>query len=92
MSDLQVKVNNLEIKLEKSLLSLEDKLQNYFINETDKEKYIEYLTQWKRFQAALSNSVKNGDFNQKVSNDKIKKLQLINEYCNILDKILINFN
>lgn len=92
MSDLQVKVNNLEIKLEKSLLSLEDKLQNYFINETDKEKYIEYLTQGKRFQAALSNSVKNGDFNQKVSNDKIKKLQLINEYCNILDKILINFN
>lgn len=92
MSDLQVKVNKLEIKLEKSLLSLEDKLQNYFINETDKEKYIEYLTQGKRFQAALSNSVKNGDFNQKVSNDKIKKLQLINEYCNILDKILINFN
>lgn len=92
MSDLQVKVNNLEIKLEKSLLSLEDKLQNYFINETDKEKYIEYLTQGKRFQAALSNSVKNGDFEQKISNDKIKKLQLINEYCNILDKILINFN
>ncbi len=92
MPDLQVKVNKLEIKLEKSLLSLEDKLQNYFINETDKEKYIEYLTQGKRFQAALSNSVKNGDFNQKVSNDKIKKLQLINEYCNILDKILINFN
>lgn len=92
MSDLQVKVNNLEIKLEKSLLSLEDKLQNYFINETDKEKYIEYLTQGKRFQAALSNSVKNGDFEQKISNYKIKKLQLINEYCNILDKILINFN
>lgn len=92
MSDLKVKVNNLEIKLGDSLSNLEDKLQSYFINDTDKQKYMDYLVQGKRFQAALSNSVKNGDFEKKVSNDKIKKLQLINEYCNILDKILTNFN